>query len=94
MSRPLYKNRYFIVFVVLAAWLTFFDQNNFVLQYKLRKQITALEVEKAFYEAVIVKLKEQKKQLSTDEEMLEKFAREQYLMKKKDEVLFLLNEEE
>jgi cell division protein FtsB len=26
--------------------------------------------------------------------MLEKFAREQYLMKKKDEVLFLLNEEE
>ncbi len=94
MSRPLYKNRYFIVFVVLAAWLTFFDQNNFVYQYKLRKQITALEVEKAFYEAEIVKLKEQKKQLSTDEEMLEKFAREQYLMKKKDEVLFLLNEEE
>jgi cell division protein FtsB len=79
---------------VLAAWLTFFDQNNFVYQYKLRKQITALEVEKEFYEAEIVKLKEQKKQLSTDEEMLEKFAREQYLMKKKDEVLFLLNEEE
>ncbi len=94
MSRPLYKNRYFIVFVVLAAWLTFFDQNNFVYQYKLRKQITALEVEKEFYEAEIIKLKEQKKQLSTDEEMLETFAREQYLMKKKDEVLFLLNEEE
>jgi len=94
MSRPLYKNRYFIVFVVLAAWLTFFDQNNFVYQYKLKKQITALEKEKAFYEAEIIKLKEQKKQLSTDEEMLEKYAREQYLMKKSDEVLFLLNEEE
>lgn len=94
MSRPLYKNRYFIVFVVLAVWLMFFDQNNFVYQYKLGKQISDLEVEKEFYAKEIVKLKEQKRQLSTDEEMLEKFAREQYLMKKKDEVLFLLKEEE
>lgn len=94
MSRPLYKNRYFIVFVVLAVWLMFFDQNNFVYQYKLGKQIRNLEVEKEFYEKEIVKLKEQKRQLSTDEEMLEKYAREQYLMKKQDEVLFLLKEEE
>ena len=82
------------MFMVLAVWLMFFDQNNFVYQYQLGKQISDLEVEKEFYEKEIVKLKEQKRQLSTDEEMLEKFAREQYLMKKKDEVLFLLKEEE
>ena len=94
MSRPFYKNRYFVVFAVLALWLTFFDQNNFVYQYKLAKQIQELEDEKAFYQEEIEVLKTQKMLLSTDEDMLEKYAREKYLMKKDDEVLFLLKEKE
>lgn len=94
MSRPFYKNRYVVVFAVLALWLTFFDQNNFVYQYKLAKQIQELEEEKSFYQKEIEVLKTQKMLLSTDEDMLEKYAREKYLMKKDDEVLFLLKEEE
>ncbi len=92
MSKTWYKNRYFIVFAVLATWLAFFDQNNFVYQYRLGKQIKVLQDEKEFYEKEIVKLKEQKELLSTDEAMLERFARETYRMKKEDEVLFLLKE--
>lgn len=94
MSRPFYKNRYVVVFAVLALWLTFFDQNNFVYQYKLAKQIQELEEEKSFYQKEIEVLKTQKMLLSTDEDMLEKYAREKYLMKKDDEVLFLLKEKE
>lgn len=93
MSKPWYKNKYVIVFVVLAFWLTFFDQNNFVYQYKLGKQIKELEAEKEFYKREIESLEEQKKALSTDEDMLEKYAREQFLMKREDEDLFLLKEE-
>jgi cell division protein FtsB len=94
MSSPWYKNKYVIVFVVLAVWLTFFDQNNFVYQYRLGKQIDELKSEKAFYEAEIQKLKEQREALSNDEEMLEKYAREQFLMKKPEEDLFLLKEKD
>ncbi len=92
MSRPWYKNRYLIVFVALTVWLTFFDQNNFVYQHKLGKQINELETEKEFYKLEILQLKEQKESLSTDEDMLEKYAREQFLMKRTDEDLFLLKE--
>ena len=93
MSRPLYKNKYVIIFVVLAVWFTFFDQNNLVYLYKLNQQIDELEHEKAFYQGEITKLKEQNEALSTDEKTLEKFARETYLMKRKDEVLFLVDED-
>ena len=94
MSSPWYKNKYVIVFVVLAVWLTFFDQNNFVYQYRLGKQIDELKSEKTFYEVEIQKLKEQREALSNDEEMLEKYAREQFLMKKPEEDLFLLKEKD
>jgi len=80
--------------VVLAVWLTFFDQNNFVYQYRLAKQIDELKSEKVFYEEEIQKLKAQREALSNDEEMLEKYAREEFLMKKPEEDLFLLKEKE
>ncbi len=94
MSKPWYRNKYVIVFVVLAVWLTFFDQNNFVYQYRLAKQIDELKSEKVFYEEEIQKLKAQREALSNDEEMLEKYAREEFLMKKPEEDLFLLKEKE
>ena len=92
MSRPFYKNRYFIVGFSLLFWLTFFDQNNFIYQYKLGQQIEELETEKSYYQEQIEKLKEQKELLTNDEDMLERFARETYLMTKEGETLFLLKE--
>lgn len=92
MSRPFYKNRYFIVGFTLLFWLTFFDQNNFIYQYKLGHQIEELETEKSYYKEQIEKLNEQKELLTNDEDMLERFARETYLMTKDGETLFLLKE--
>lgn len=93
MRPVLYKNRYWLVFFALTIWLTFFDENNFIYQYKLGKQIEVLEEEKAFYKGEIEKLKEQRKALNTDEDVLERYAREQYLMKRPDEDLFLIRED-
>ncbi len=76
------------------TWLTFFDENNFLYQYRLGQEIKALNTEKEFYRAEIEKLKAQKKALNTDEKSLEAYAREHYLMKKEDEVLFLLKEKD
>lgn len=76
----------------MLFWLTFFDQNNFIYQYKLGHQIEELETEKSYYKEQIEKLNEQKELLTNDEDMLERFARETYLMTKDGETLFLLKE--
>jgi cell division protein DivIC len=76
------------------TWLTFFDENNFLYQYRLGKEIKALQKEKEFYQTEIEKLKLQKEALNTDQKSLETYAREHYLMKKEGEVLFLLKEED
>ncbi|MBI1306760.1 MAG: septum formation initiator family protein [Bacteroidetes bacterium] len=94
MWHKLIRNRYFLVFFALMFWLTFFDANNFLYQYRLRKEIKAMETEMDFYRTEIDKLKEQKKALNTDKKSLEAYAREHYLMKKEDEVLFLLKEDQ
>lgn len=74
------------------AWLTFFDANNFLYQYRLGKEIKALEKEADFYRSQIEQLKTQKEALNTDKRQLERYAREHYLMKKSDEDLFIIRE--
>ena len=88
-----YANRYFILALLLIAWLAFFDKNNLVYQHRLSQEIDALENEGKFYEYEIEKLKAQKYALSSDMDLLETYARERYLMKEEDEDLFLLKEE-
>ncbi|MCB0735175.1 MAG: septum formation initiator family protein [Flavobacteriales bacterium] len=92
MFRKLIRNKYFLIFFALMAWLTFFDANNFLYQYRLGKEIRTLQTEADFYRTEIAKLKEQKEALNTDKRQLEKYAREHYLMKKADEDLFLIRE--
>ncbi len=58
-------------------------------QRKLRGEYENLQNTKVFYQEQIEKNQKQLKELNS-KESLEKYAREQYLMKKKDEVIFLI----
>ena len=55
---------------------------------------TCLEDEKAFYTEKIEEVKEDRAELLSDDELLEKFARENYLMKKPDEDVYVVVEDE
>ena len=48
---------------------------------------------KKFYLEEINKISKEKNQFETDEELFEKFAREEYLMKKKSEDIFYIIKE-
>ncbi len=74
--------------------MLFIDSNDIYTQYKLRKQLGDLRSEKEFYIEKIKEVEEDRQQLLTDEEALEKFAREKYLMKKETEDLYILVEED
>lgn len=94
MWQQVVKHRFIITAGVFCLWMLFFDQNNMMEQYKLRSQLHDLEDEKEYYEKEMLKAQQEYDELFTNQESLEKFAREKYLMKKDNEDIFVIVPEE
>jgi hypothetical protein len=90
---PFTKNFYFIAGFFFFFWMLFLDSNDIYTQIKLRSKLNSLRSEKMYYVEKIEEVKKDREQLLTNESMLEKFAREKYLMKKESEDLFVIIEE-
>lgn len=90
--RKLIINKYFISFSLFFLYVTFFDEHNLIERYKSAKKIHQMEEELEFYKAEIKATKQKTNELQSDDENLEKFAREQYRMKKDNEDLFIIKE--
>lgn len=88
------KNRYVITILAFLLWMTVFDENNFIAQYKTRQKLKDLEKDKNYYITEIENSKENLNELMSSMDNLEKFAREKYLMKKDNEDIFVFVEEE
>jgi len=84
------NNKYFYTLLAFLVWMTFFDRNNFIAQYKLRGVLKNTLAEKDFYTGEISKDSSEVILLTTDTASLEKLAREKYLMKKDDEDIYLI----
>lgn len=84
------KYRNALTIAVFAIWMVFFDQNNLVDQYRLRSQVKNLKREKDYYLEEMEKARKEYEELFTNEESLEKFAREKYLMKRENEDIFVI----
>ncbi len=76
-----------------VLWMLFFDRNDLMSQYQYWSQLNKLESEKAFYTKEIKKTRKDLYELNTNPRMLEKFARERYLMKKENEDIFVIVKE-
>ncbi len=85
-------NKYVIVFVGFLAFVLFFDNHNLVLRWKTQRKLETLEKELDFFQNEIKTNKAKIKRLQTDNEYLEKFAREEYMMKEKDEEIFIIKD--
>jgi cell division protein FtsB len=88
------RNKYLITFVVFMIWVGFFDQNNLYDRAKLSTRINQLEKQKHHYEVEIEQNQRKLNEIQESPKSLEKFAREQYLMKKKNEDIFVIIEKE
>jgi len=84
------KNFYFIAGMLFLFWMLFLDSNDLYTQFKLKSQLRTLDREKEFYLQKIDEVQQEREQLLTDIDALEKFAREKYLMKKESEDLFVI----
>ena len=87
------KNFYFVFTLFFVVWMIFIDSNDIVTQFKLSSKLKELEKQKEFYLEKKDKIKADREELMSNNELLEKFARERYLMKRKTEDLYVVIEE-
>ena len=87
---PYLKNKYVITIIVFFVWLLFFDQNNLIDRFVSQRQIRQMEKDKLYFRERIMEDSVKLDELRTDNENLEKFAREQYLMKRENEEIFII----
>lgn len=89
---PLFRNFYAVTGISFLIWMTFLDSNDLITRFKMSSKLQSLENEKEFYQERISEVEKDKQELTTNKELLEKFAREKYLMKKPKEDIFIIEE--
>lgn len=87
-----FKNYYLIVSSFFLIWMLFFDKNDLITQYKLKSQLSEMRQQRDFYKKRTILVEQERKELLEDADLLEKFAREKYWMKKESEDVFIIEE--
>ena len=82
-------NIYVLVSAFFIIWMLFFDANSWLMHKELNKEIDALNTKKEFYEREINTDEKEIKVLQTDNG-IEKYAREEYNMKKENEDIYII----
>lgn len=84
-----FQSRYFVASVLFCVWLLFFDKHNVLTQIELSNTLTELKRKKIFYQENIEHIWEDKRDIEVNKE---KFAREHYFMKKRQEDVYIIED--
>lgn len=91
-KKPVVKflsNRYILITLLFLIWMIFFDENSFLNHGELNQEVDKLEKSKEYYEKEIEQDQKIIKNLKHPDS-LERFAREEYRMKKKNEDIYII----
>ena len=88
------KNFYVIVGAFFLFWMLFIDSADVFSHAKLKLKKAELEAEKSYYQNMIREVEADREALLNNDQLLEKFAREKYFMKKPNEDVFVVVEKE
>ena len=97
LSHPLAKfllNQYTLTGLSFSLWMIFLDANNYFIHAELNQQIDALEADIEFYESTLERDRELLKQLNTNPEAFETYARENFGMHKEGETVTVIEFED
>ena len=84
-----FRNIFLVVTVIFIVWMLFFDANSWLIHREFNKEIEALNTKKEFYEREIKSDTKEIKKLQTPQG-IEKYARENYNMKKENEDIYII----
>ncbi|MBA2746098.1 MAG: septum formation initiator family protein [Flavisolibacter sp.] len=87
---PWLRNKYLVTLAAFVLWMFFFDAKDVLTQRERTVELQKLQESKAYFTEEITKENKALQELKTNPAAIEKFAREQYLMKKDNEDLFII----
>ena len=85
-------NKYWLVTILFLSVTFFIGDSNLYSRYKYDEKINSLENEISRYKKEIEQNKKKIQEFQADKVELERAAREDYLMKKEDEDIFIIEE--
>ena len=89
----IFSNKYLIITVLFIIWMLFFDTNSYLIHHELNNDIKKLEKNKEEYLEEIMNDKLFIEKMKDSSE-IEKFAIEQYYLKRKNEEIYLIEYED
>jgi cell division protein DivIC len=85
------KNKYLIAGVAFIVWIFFFDPKDIPSTINRIKTYSKLQKNEDHMDKLIIETSKDRDLLKTNTQTIEKFARENYLMKKDNEDLFIVD---
>jgi cell division protein FtsB len=82
-------NKYLLTAIVFVVWVGFFDRNDWFTQRQRQRDLESTKENIDYLRAEIADMKAQRDGLKNDPKVLEKFARENYRMKKDNEDVYV-----
>ena len=78
----------------MTGWMLVFDDNDIWTQFKRRGELGRLEDEKVYYQEKLKDVQREREEVLGNPKLIEKYAREKYLMKKPKEEIYILVDDE
>ena len=87
-------NRYVIIGLLFAVWMILFDNSSWLVHRELNREMEDADRAIEYYESEIKKDRQMLHDLDSVPGTLERIAREEHLMKRENEDVFIIKEEE
>ena len=84
------RNKYFLTGSVFLVWVLLFDDRNMMSNISHNQELKQLEQSRDYYQKQIEATQKELDLLKNDPAVLEKYAREKYMMKRDNEDLFIV----
>ena len=84
-------NKYFLASSFFILWMFFFDPKDWGTSYEKNYKLKEFQKSELHLTNIINETKEELKQLKSNVQTIEKYAREKYFMKKENEDLFIIS---
>lgn len=88
--KKIFVNRYFFTGIIFILWMTFIDNTSWLVVKNLNQEINKYEEQLIFYKNEFERNDAFYKKLMQNKHEKEKYARENYFMKRRNEEIFIL----
>ena len=85
---------YYVSTSILFVWMFLLDTNDLSVQYRLSNELAELKAEHDYYRHKLRELKQERAAVMGNPTLLEKYAREKYFMKRPQEDIFVIVDQE